>query len=224
MTYDSRPDTGAHSYRVEELLQPLIRELSARSSSHDFSKLKSPEVEIFDEFTPKLKHSTYGSEEYKGFLESMGEALKHHYEVNRHHPEHFENGINDMTLIDLVEMLADWKAATERHEDGSLIKSLDIQRDRFGIDDQLMGVLYNTAREYGWLDVEETPDRAGVLIEALDAGVVTRRWVCTSDKSDCTPENKSQMGYLHYSCHWYWSVWTVVQDEIESIYQQALNR
>jgi hypothetical protein len=31
----------------------------------------------------------------------------------------------------LIEMLADWKAATERHHDGDLAKSLEIHRERF---------------------------------------------------------------------------------------------
>ncbi|HLM20949.1 MAG TPA: DUF5662 family protein [Propionibacteriaceae bacterium] len=98
----------------------VVKELLDQSTRHDRSKTESPEVEVFDEFTPKLKTSTYGSDEYKAFLAAMGDGLKHHYEANRHHPEHFDNGVNDMTLVDLVEMLADWKAATERHDDRDL--------------------------------------------------------------------------------------------------------
>ena len=45
-------------------------------------------------------------------------AIDHHYANNRHHPEHWPNGINDMTLMDLIEMLADWKAATARNKNG----------------------------------------------------------------------------------------------------------
>ncbi|GAA2159282.1 hypothetical protein [Glycomyces lechevalierae] len=50
-----------------------------------------------------------------------------------------------------IEMLADWKAATERHADGDLARSLEIQKDRFGISDQLAQILENTAREMGWI-------------------------------------------------------------------------
>lgn len=152
MAYDSRPDNLLHSQRVGALMVQLVTEALQRSTCHDRSKTESPEVQVFDEFTPKLKTSTYGSDEYKGFLASMGEGLQHHYAVNRHHPEHFENGVNDMTLVDLIEMLADWKAATERHDDGSLTRSLEIQRERFGISDQLVGILRNTAEHFGWLD------------------------------------------------------------------------
>lgn len=129
----------------------LVTEALERSACHDGSKTESPEVEVFDEFTPKLKTSTYGSDEYKGYLEAMGEGLKHHYSVNRHHPEHFPNGVNDMTLVDLVEMLADWKAATERHDDGDIAKSLEIQRDRFGLSEQLVSIFRNTAEHFGWI-------------------------------------------------------------------------
>jgi hypothetical protein len=57
-----------------------------------------------------------------------------------------------MTLVDLIEMLADWKAATERHEDGSLVRSLAHQTGRFGLSAQLVDILTNTARHFGWLD------------------------------------------------------------------------
>jgi hypothetical protein len=55
-----------------------------------------------------------------------------------------------MTLIDLMEMLADWKAATERHDDGDLSRSLDIQAERFDISPQLVRILRNTAVALGW--------------------------------------------------------------------------
>lgn len=153
MSYDSTADTLKHSRRVGELIHQLVKELLDRAVSHDLSKTEDPELAVFNEFTPKLKGSTYGSDEYKGYLEAMGEGLRHHYAANRHHPEHFGSaGVTGMTLVDLVEMLADWKAATERHDTGSLSKSLRIQRERFEIDDQLACVLFNTARGFGWLD------------------------------------------------------------------------
>lgn len=150
-TYDSRPHTYAHILRVQELLAPIAAQVVERGILHDRSKLSDPELATFDEFTPRLKASTYGSDEYKGFLTEMAVGLKHHYAENRHHPEHHEVGIDGMTLVDLIEMLADWKAATERHDDGDLARSLELQRERFGISDQLSLILRNTAMELGWL-------------------------------------------------------------------------
>jgi hypothetical protein len=150
--FDSTADTLKHSQRVGELMGQMIHELLDRSMCHDRSKTEDPELATFNEFTPKLRNSTYGSEEYLGFLVAMKTGLAHHYAVNRHHPEHFADGINDMTLVDLIEMLADWRAASERHADGSLAKSLPIQKDRFGISEQLDAILRNTAVHFGWLD------------------------------------------------------------------------
>ncbi len=341
--YDSTADTLQHSLRVGELMGQPIKELVERSVQHDRSKTEEPELSVFNEFTPKLRHSTYGSEEYKGFLAAMREGLDHHYAHNRHHPEFWETGlewrdvkgyegyyqvsnfgdvrsvdrvvpragskgdvfkpgqdlkanitpkgyvrislvrdgqqrnhmvhrlvaeafidnpdgkpevnhrngnkqnnhvanlewsttcenlvhaydtglresavkyvvhcpeldvttlgtqamerklhelgyeratsagvwaamdrggkhwdltfegtllvehrrgrVNGMTLVDLIEMLADWKAATERHADGSLAKSLTIQQERFGLSPQLVQILTNTAEWFGWLDKPDT--------------------------------------------------------------------
>lgn len=156
--YDSTADTLRHSLRVGELMARPITELIERSTQHDRSKTEDPELAVFNEFTPKLQTTTYGSDEYKAHLAAMKPALDHHYAANRHHPEHFADGVDGMTLVDLVEMLADWKAATERHADGDLARSLEIQRDRFGLSDQLVRILRNTAEHYGWLPGPTTAD------------------------------------------------------------------
>ena len=152
MVYDSRPDTYEHIGVVRGLLNEVIAGLLRRAHLHDGSKLQSPEREIFDEYTPKLRDTTYGSDEYKGYLEAMGEGLKHHYAANRHHPEHFENGIEDMNLLDVLEMLADWKAATQRHADGDLARSIEQNAERFGYGILVEDLLRNTARDMGWLE------------------------------------------------------------------------
>lgn len=150
MGYDSRPDTREHIAEVRRRLGAMVANLQRRAEAHDASKLQSPEVEIFDEYTPKLKHSTYGSDEYKGFLEGMGEALRHHYAVNDHHPEHFEGGVHDMDLLQVVEMLCDWKAATMRHANGDLGRSIEQNAERFGYGDEFARLLRNTAGRLGW--------------------------------------------------------------------------
>lgn len=76
----------------------------------------------------------------------MKPALEHHYANYRHHPEHFVDGVNDMNLIDLVEMICDWKASTLRHNDGNLLKSIEINAQRFGMSEQLTQILVNTAK------------------------------------------------------------------------------
>lgn len=130
--------------KVQEYLQYCVKELIERGIHHDDSKLVSPEKDAFDQYTPKLKNLTYGSEEYRECLSKMKPALDHHYQVNSHHPEHFENGMNGMTLIDLIELLCDWYAASQRHEDGDVRKSIKLNKDRFGYDDMIASILNNT--------------------------------------------------------------------------------
>lgn len=142
--YDSRPDTLAHIGLVGTLLGRVARDLETRACVHDASKLKSPELEVFDEFTPKLKGSTYGSDEYRAFLSAMKPALDHHYAANSHHPEHYPDGIRGMSLLDVVEMLCDWIAATKRHADGDVRRSIEINQQRFGYSDEMKQILLNT--------------------------------------------------------------------------------
>ena len=137
-------ETYAHIEQVNKFIHRLLDIISFRGVFHDRSKLQAPELETFAEYTPKLKTSTYGSDEYKGYLQEMGKALQHHYKTNRHHPEHFQEGIRGMNLADLTEMLCDWKAATLRHANGDIRKSIEQNQQRFGYSDDLKQILLNT--------------------------------------------------------------------------------
>ena len=149
--YDSTQDTLDHIALVAKNLELVMADLRARRIAHDASKLTGIEKECFDVVTPKLKGLTYGSDEYRATLREMKPALDHHYAHNDHHPEWDRaNGINGMNLISLIEMLCDWKAATQRHADGDMTRSMEINKDRFKIDDQLMQILWNTVRYLGF--------------------------------------------------------------------------
>lgn len=138
-------DTIKHIERVRHYIHYFTSRLYNRGVKHDSTKLEDPEVQLFAEYTPKLKDTVYNSEEYQQNLKGLQPALDHHYAVSQHHPEHFVDGINDMTLIDIVEMFCDWKAATERHTTGNLLKSIEINAERFAMSDQLKKIFMNTA-------------------------------------------------------------------------------
>jgi hypothetical protein len=199
--YDSRPDTHEHIAQVRGLVLGVAEDLIERAHRHDRSKLEEPERAVFDRVTPQLRATTYGSEEYRGFLGEMGEGLAHHYECCDHHPEHFPpgaahdvdvevstkhhhggdeytvatatcwscewtargdegdvrddaashererrepSGIHAMNLIQLTEMLCDWIAATRRHDDGDIHRSIDQNAERFGYGDELRDILHRT--------------------------------------------------------------------------------
>lgn len=144
--YNSTEDTMSHKNRVAELLDLAILEIKNRAKNHDNSKLDNPEKELFDIYTPKLKSCTYGSEEYKKYLVELKVALDHHYKNNSHHPEHYKNGVDDFDLFDLIEMFFDWKAATERHADGNINKSIELNKERFKISEQICKIFNNTVK------------------------------------------------------------------------------
>ncbi len=138
-------ETQKHIKNVGKYMSIIIQELIQRIVSHDMSKIgDETERTVFIEYTPKLNESTYGSDEYKTFLKEMGKGLEHHYRNNNHHPEFYENGIKGMNLIDLVEMLCDWKAATLRHKNGDLHKSIEQNQKRFNYGDEIKQIFFNT--------------------------------------------------------------------------------
>jgi hypothetical protein len=152
--FDSTADTLRHSLRVAELMAEPIKELIDRSVHHDLSKTREPELATYDQFAPRLREATYGTAEHAALVAAMGEGLRHHYAHNRHHPEHFPDGIDGMTLVDLIEMLADWKAATERGRDGDPARTVRLNCERFGVSAQLAEILVNTARHYRWFGTD----------------------------------------------------------------------
>lgn len=142
--YDSSAETLKHIRRVNELLIDASCEILSRAKKHDQSKLEEPEKSTFDEVTPLLKDLKFGSEEYTEATKKIKPALDHHYSVNTHHPQHYENGINGMNLFDIVEMFFDWMAAGERTKDGNIMYSIAVNSERFGISKQLKKILENT--------------------------------------------------------------------------------
>ncbi len=148
--YDSTEDTSEHIRKVWGYLEGFAEELEDRGQIHDASKLKSPEKEYFDKYTPRLASLTFGTPEYTQNIQDLKPALEHHYKNNSHHPQFYENGVNGMNLFDVIEMFADWKASGERGKDGNIYKSIDINAERFGISKQLKSILINTAKFLGY--------------------------------------------------------------------------
>jgi len=150
--------TWEHISKVRFFINQMIEALLKRGQDHDESKLHPPEAEAFAEANSEnfLSSVTYGSDEYKEQIRTLlGPALTHHYVQNRHHPEHYENGVDDMSLVDVFEMLADWRAASLRHDDGNILKSIEHNTGRFDLSPQLVQILTNTVNDLGWVSDEE---------------------------------------------------------------------
>lgn len=142
-------DTKSHITDVRSILDKVSKEISLRGKYHDYSKLSSEELSVFQNVLDGKQNAKYGTPEYDQVKVKLAPALEHHYRENRHHPEHFSQGIAGMTLIDLLEMIADWKAATKRHKDDNIMRSIEINVRKYNIDKQLQSIILNTIRELG---------------------------------------------------------------------------
>lgn len=169
LPYDSTNDTKAHIELVKKHCARLVDILTKQVDNHDASKLESPEKEAFDIATPKLRGLTYGSDDYRASLREIKPAIDHHYADprNLHHPEHYENGIYGMNIISLMELLCDFCAATERHDNGNIKTSILKNADRFYFGDVLTSILMNTVLEFnmgkGVNEIPATENKPGLV-------------------------------------------------------------
>lgn len=146
----SQIDTLDHINKVRGNLETAVKNLRQRALDHDASKLEEPELSGYEGLSQALKGLTYGTPEHRAAFAPYKEIIQHHYAHNRHHPEHWQLGVTDMSLLDIIEMLCDWKAAHDRNG-GDFGHSIQVSVSRFCISEQLHAVLINTARELGWL-------------------------------------------------------------------------
>ncbi len=148
-------DTLLHIGEVQENLEQMASALRQRGIAHDRTKLQEVEFDTFVSTRPKFKKANYGSPEYQECVELAKPAVEHHYANNRHHTSCHENGISGMTLIDVIEMICDWKAAARRSPDKSLADTLDYAFNKYQIDPQLGRIITNTLHENGWITKEK---------------------------------------------------------------------
>ncbi|MFW6271771.1 MAG: DUF5662 family protein [Desulfosalsimonas sp.] len=144
-------DIIQHISEVRENIEAFAGALRNRGISHDRSKLNACEFDAFVSTNEDFKKADYGSPEYQKCVEAIKPAVDHHYANNRHHTGYHQNGINDMTLVDIVEMVCDWKAAARRSPNKSFADTLTYAFKKYGINDQLQQILINTFQALGWI-------------------------------------------------------------------------
>jgi uncharacterized protein DUF5662 len=112
--------TNEHIERVRRCLTLLAKvtdcgqELMERASVHDDSKYgpeeRIPYVWLTEFYRCRRKGEPF---EYpEGVAEMVKQAVHHHVTTNRHHPE-FHADPNDMSDVDLIEMVCDWTAMAQ---------------------------------------------------------------------------------------------------------------
>lgn len=147
--------TRKHVHRVFELMSLFAAELLDRGAFHDRSKFDEEELGLLAKLEKDIAErgdAPFGSDLYKERSENLLDPMiKHHYQMNPHHPQHHKRGLNGMNLFDVVEMFADWKAASERYEGHD--KSLKLKQvfEQHGIEGSLREILINTAFALDWV-------------------------------------------------------------------------
>lgn len=138
-----------HKNEINILAHTFIKLFLDQINEHDNSKLKEPEISLFSSnISVFTNDNEYLSVEYNELIKQIDEGIQRHYSKNRHHPEHFENGIDDMNLIDLLDMLFDWMASNKKYKNNyeEIEKMIKKQQDRFDISPQLINILLNTTK------------------------------------------------------------------------------
>jgi hypothetical protein len=119
--------TSEHVNRVIRNMQkvainsPLQTEILERSKLHDQSKWSKDEKNAYIWLTERYRCKNenipfaYPSKEAEDAIDKVVEI---HYKNNRHHPE-CHNHINDMTDIDIIEMVCDWTAMSQEYGEKS---------------------------------------------------------------------------------------------------------
>lgn len=130
-----------------ELNQQDAIDILLLSQTHDSSKLYNREERaLYIKLSINLKDVKYGTPEYFDIM-SRNDVIQLHYKNNKHHPEHYEGGIYDMSPVYLLEMLADWMASHYRKSkafDAAFNEYLEFNRKRFNINDELFIRIENT--------------------------------------------------------------------------------
>ena len=134
-----------HKEIVEKNFDKFIARLNERKITHDESKIKEDEFSGFEILDSDEVFKKFGTPEYKELIEK-NEGIKLHYERNSHHPEHFEEGIDEMNIFDIIEMVIDWKSAAETYNN-DFEKSLDYSIKRFGCDNTQEWLIRLIAKE-----------------------------------------------------------------------------
>lgn len=132
---------------VHDTMSHMARELTVRSRQHDRTMLGTPEREKFEDsykITQKLE-PIYDPDTFDCRIGLANGAYMDHFTANDHHPEHFNYGIIDMDLFQLMEFVADIMAYADT-TDTELSVLLKNMKDWYHMSDQVYNLIINTIK------------------------------------------------------------------------------
>ena len=103
-------------------MRGLGYEIATRGNDHDNSKFSEDELPGFVELFEAEPTTEVQSEQYEQVIKNA-DCIQTHYRNNRHHPEHHDY-VEKMSLLDLIEMVCDWKAAAKSYRHKGLRENL----------------------------------------------------------------------------------------------------
>ena len=115
-----------HRNMVNYALNEMADELRTRGRVHDLSKLQYDEFVGYIGINVAARQYEFGSDELKAAIAEQGDSVRLHYRRNQHHPEWYDSP-DSMTLMNVIEMVIDWWAASMAYGGNS---KGDVRRSR----------------------------------------------------------------------------------------------
>lgn len=167
-------DTAKHIDNVIRYMRSIINHLADRANEHDESLLIEPEASEFSKIGGV--NSLFNTKHVPQYI------LDHHYRNNTHHIEHYNEGIVGMDLLDIIEMLCDWKDLSKRH-DVDLIDYIKSNQAEYQYSDEMCSVLCNTAMLLYKYAIYYTNDDTGIIKIYYGDTILSLADMITDDKS-----------------------------------------
>jgi hypothetical protein len=157
--FDEITDRLANSTYMSEEYKGFLKELKPALDHHYANSRHHPEH--FYEFSPAYEEELKEELELLKYMldfdkdedmDKLNFIKSHFYKTTfRRMISRFEkllnestSRINNMNLLDIIEMTADWVSSVKRHVDGNIYTSIEKNQERFGYSDQIKNILINT--------------------------------------------------------------------------------
>lgn len=140
-----------HQHHVGTLMRRMSNDLRSRGNRHDISKFSGIEATIggmnYEEYS-KINVLHPNASDVQEYTEKTKAALIEHYKLNDHHIEHFENGLSDMSLVQLAELICDSVAhLTERgYTPTECVCEIENQFKKYESSDEIVSIVKNTVK------------------------------------------------------------------------------
>ena len=109
--------------------------------AHDTDKFDFNFLEDYTLYLDERKDLKFGTDEYYAVKNKYKHLTSQHHEKSKHHFQSYKNP-NSVSTIHLLEMLADWKSASDKVENAvELDKTIEIQASKFHLCDDVVNRL-----------------------------------------------------------------------------------